>query len=373
MEAQATPTSDARSGTAPAHVLVVPNETVGGNKLLEAIRQRAGRGPIRCTVICPQNQPRKGLVIHERHGSIGGPDPSRPHDRSHCASSASRRPARSWTRTRFSRSQDAVGLYHPDEIIISTHPYPRSGLLRRDLIERIESASGLPVEHVVVDLQTEPVKHTLVVANETVGERPLIEALERRASRVAAPVHDHLAAGRQEPGGGRDRQGPARAHDRRVAPGRARGGRSDHGDRSPDQHPERASVPPRRRDHRLDLQGTALDDGSGWTWSSASGVRPGAAWSTSRWTRLSTGKPPPRRRARQRSWKLPPTSTLTLRTRRSPTRARGSTRSCSASCFSSSRRRCCSGRSSPPTSSCGLCRTRRGRRSRSTSRSTSLS
>jgi hypothetical protein len=165
----------------PAHLLVVANETVGGQKLLDAIKRRAERGPIRCTVICPQNLPRKGNVIHnetvrtaaqirldhtlqrlrelgiEATGEVLDPDP-------------------------FLAVQDAIGLYRADEIIISTHPYPRSGWLRRDLIERIESSFGLPVEHVVVDLQTEPVKHTLVVANETVGERPLIEALEKRAS-----------------------------------------------------------------------------------------------------------------------------------------------------------------------------------------------
>jgi hypothetical protein len=164
-----------------AHVLVVANETVGGNKLLEAVKRRAERGPIRCTVICPQNKPRKGFVIYdssvlsaarirlqltlerlrelgiEAIGEVMDPDP-------------------------FLAVQDAIRVYKPDEIIISTHPYPRSGWLRRDLIGRIESFAKVPVEHVVVDLQTEPVKHVLVVANETVGGRRLIETLEKRAS-----------------------------------------------------------------------------------------------------------------------------------------------------------------------------------------------
>jgi hypothetical protein len=181
MNAEAT-SGDARSDAPKtAHVLVVANETVGGRKLLEAIKQRAERGPIRCTVICPPNRPRKGFVIPEdtirsaaqirldhtlerlhelgidATGEVMDPDP-------------------------FLAVQDAIRIYHPEEIIISTHPYPRSGWLRRGLVERIESDSKLPVEHVVVDLQTEPVKHTLVVANETVGERPLIEALEKRAT-----------------------------------------------------------------------------------------------------------------------------------------------------------------------------------------------
>jgi DNA-binding LacI/PurR family transcriptional regulator len=82
----------------------------------------------------------------------------------------------------FLAAQDAVRKYRPDEIIISTLPYPRSAWLRRDLVERIREYSKLPVEHVVVDLKAEPVKHTLVVANETVGGQTLIEALERRAT-----------------------------------------------------------------------------------------------------------------------------------------------------------------------------------------------
>ena len=39
-----------------------------------------------------------------------------------------------------------------DEIIVSTFPGGRSGWLRRDLVGRLRSDSGLPVEHV----QSEP-------------------------------------------------------------------------------------------------------------------------------------------------------------------------------------------------------------------------
>ena len=167
--------------TTPAHVLVVANETVGGKKLLEAIERRAARGPIRCTVVCPQNRPAKGYVIYdesarsaaqirldltlerlhamgiEANGEVMDPDP-------------------------YMAVKDALRIYGADEIIISTLPYARSGWLRRDLVDRIKSATELPVEHVIVDLNEEPVKHALVVANQTVGGRKLIETLERRAS-----------------------------------------------------------------------------------------------------------------------------------------------------------------------------------------------
>jgi hypothetical protein len=167
--------------TAPANVLVIANETVGGRKLLEAIERRAARGPIRCTVICPQNQPRKGFVIYDDSvrsaaqvrleltlarlhelgipaaGEVLDPDP-------------------------YLAAQDALRLYGADEIIISTYPYQRSGWLRRDLVQRIRDFAGVPVEHVVVLPTEEPFKHTLVVANQTVTGRALIDALERRST-----------------------------------------------------------------------------------------------------------------------------------------------------------------------------------------------
>jgi hypothetical protein len=190
-----------------AHVLVVASETVGGQKLTDAIKKRAERGPIRCTVACPQNKPRAGRVRYEESsrtaaqirldltlaklrelgieaaGEVLDPDP-------------------------FLAAQDAVLLYHPDEIIVSTYPYPRSGGMRRDLIGRIERFAQIPVEHVVVDLQAEPVKHALVIANETVGERPLMEALQKRAGESA---HRFTIV---SPQGGKSPQAVASAKDR---------------------------------------------------------------------------------------------------------------------------------------------------------------
>ena len=178
MEAAGTPNQPGRE---PTHVLVVSNETVGGHKVLAAIEQRAARGPIRCTVVCPQNMPRKGFVIYDdtvrsaarvrleamldrlrelgipAHGEVMDPDP-------------------------YIATQDAIREWGADEVIVSTYPYPRSGMMRRDLIERIRKWSGVPVEHVVVDLREEPVRHVLVVASQTVGGPELIQTLERRAT-----------------------------------------------------------------------------------------------------------------------------------------------------------------------------------------------
>jgi hypothetical protein len=165
----------------PSHVMVVANETVGGEKLLRAVEERAARGPIRCTVICPQNRPLRGYVIYDEsvrsaaqirleltlerlrnlgiaaEGELMDPDP-------------------------YMAVKDALREYGADEIIISTLPYARSGWLRRDLVGRIRAYAKVPVEHVIVDLNEEPMRHALVVANRTVGGTRLIETLERRAS-----------------------------------------------------------------------------------------------------------------------------------------------------------------------------------------------
>lgn len=166
-----------------ANVLVVANDTHGGRSLIEAIKARASQGNASFVVIAPQNKPQSGMVIYDeavrdaaRHrvettlaalrdlgiearGDVMDPDP-------------------------FNATLDAVREYAIDEIIISTHPATRSGWLRRDLIERVHDATGLPIQHVVVDLDADRAEatQTLVVANRTAGGEPLFAELKRRAS-----------------------------------------------------------------------------------------------------------------------------------------------------------------------------------------------
>jgi hypothetical protein len=46
---------------------------------------------------------------------------------------------------------NAVEDERVDEIIVSTFPGERSGWLRRDLVGRLRSDTGLPVDHVVAE------------------------------------------------------------------------------------------------------------------------------------------------------------------------------------------------------------------------------
>jgi hypothetical protein len=84
--------------------------------------------------------------------------------------------------------KDAVYEYKPDEVIISTHPGQlKSSWLRANLVERARKAVAVPVEHVVVDLESVRERATvLVIANQTVLGEPLLAAIRDRNE--AGPV-----------------------------------------------------------------------------------------------------------------------------------------------------------------------------------------
>jgi hypothetical protein len=173
-------------------ILVVANETLAGAQLLETIKERASAGGegTRVIVCVPRNKPKHGNIIYDDFvfdaakvridlarrflrdqeisaiGDIGDPDP-------------------------YTATMDAVAEHQPDEIIVSTFPATVSGWLRRDLIERIEQASGLPVTHVVQDIDAEgiPFQVTLVVAAKTASGDTLLNSLKAKAG---SNPHDSL-------------------------------------------------------------------------------------------------------------------------------------------------------------------------------------
>lgn len=132
-----------------ASVLVVANETVLGEPLLERIRARAKEGSASFLIVAPQSDPERSqhpeaerrlrAALSELraegidvHGQIAHPDP-------------------------FTATMQVIRDERTDEIIVSTFPGTRSGWLRRDLVGRLRSESGLPVEHVIVEPAAVPV------------------------------------------------------------------------------------------------------------------------------------------------------------------------------------------------------------------------
>jgi hypothetical protein len=162
-------------------ILVLANETIAGKPLLDAVLARRGED-VSFHVVVPQTRPRHGNVIYDEAvrdgaqvrvdlalafmrdegipgtGEVGDSDP-------------------------YNAARDAIAEHGIDEIIVSTLPAATSGWLRRDLPERLRESTGLPVEHIVVDLASEglPFDVTLVVANLTATAPELTKRLKELA------------------------------------------------------------------------------------------------------------------------------------------------------------------------------------------------
>jgi len=118
--------------------LVVANQTVEDQHLLDLIKSRSSDGRHRFVLIMPQGEGAEGdpyeRLAHVLRrledegvnavGQVVHPDP-------------------------FTAIQNAVQWYPVDDIIISTFEPERSGWLRADLVGRVKSATGKPVEHMI--------------------------------------------------------------------------------------------------------------------------------------------------------------------------------------------------------------------------------
>jgi len=136
-------------------VLVVANETVGGQELLSAISTLALIEQTEFLVVCPalnsrlktftsdedpareaaqqrldETLARLASVGIEARGEVGDGDP-------------------------LVAVDDAVRTFGPNEIVLSTHPPGRSNWLERGVVESVQAHYDVPVTHVVVDLEAE--------------------------------------------------------------------------------------------------------------------------------------------------------------------------------------------------------------------------
>lgn len=136
-------------------VLVIANETVGGDVLFDVIAERAEGVSEEVLVVCPAlNSPLRTWVsdedgaraqAHQRleatlarldaagiqaRGEVGDGDPVQAID-------------------------DALRTFGADEIVISTHPEGRSNWLERGVVSTARERFPVPIRHVVVDLEAQ--------------------------------------------------------------------------------------------------------------------------------------------------------------------------------------------------------------------------
>jgi hypothetical protein len=148
----------ARGAENERRILVVANETVGGERLLECVRSRAEGVREEVLVVCPAlNTPLRHWVSDE--------GPARAAAGERLEASLAR--LREWgvaARGEIGDAEplqaidDAVRTFGPDEIVISTHPEGRSQWLEKRVVERARERYDVPITHIVTDLAAEEVR-----------------------------------------------------------------------------------------------------------------------------------------------------------------------------------------------------------------------
>src|SRR6266576_520254 len=190
-----------------SHVLVIAHETAASTQLLDAVRGGTEAGVDLVTVLAPVNAPSGGYVVYEdTRRAAAGRRLNRTLDALREAGFSAHGLVVDTSPVDSVKDALAQLEPRPDRIVVSTHPEEKSGWLRKNVVDRIREAAGdTPVEHVVVDLESEGgPKNVLVVANETVIGEPLLARIRERAQRgpasflIIAPQSDATQAVQDE-------------------------------------------------------------------------------------------------------------------------------------------------------------------------------
>jgi hypothetical protein len=141
-------------GEGERRILVIANETVGGEELLSILRHRAEGVAERILVVSP------ALNSQVRHWAS---------DEDGARAAAQQRLDASLAQLRrdgvqaegevgdgdpLQAIEDALRTFGADEIVISTHPEGRSNWLERNIVGDARDRFDVPITHVVVDLDT---------------------------------------------------------------------------------------------------------------------------------------------------------------------------------------------------------------------------
>jgi hypothetical protein len=137
-------------------ILVVANETVGGEELLSLLGSKAADVSEEMLLVCPALNSRVRTWTSDE-------DPARAEAQARLDASLGRL-AHAGVSARgeigdgdpLQALEDALREFPADEIVISTHPPGRSHWLEQGIVEQARLRYDVPVTHVVVDLAAEP-------------------------------------------------------------------------------------------------------------------------------------------------------------------------------------------------------------------------
>jgi GABA permease len=136
-------------------VLVVANETVGGEELMQVIGDLALTGETEFFVVAPALNSRLKTWTSDEDGARAAAQRRLDSTLTRLASIGIGARGTVGDLDPLVAVEDAVRTFHPDEVVISTHPPGRSHWLERGVVQAVRERFELPVKHVVVDLEAQ--------------------------------------------------------------------------------------------------------------------------------------------------------------------------------------------------------------------------
>jgi hypothetical protein len=143
-------------GARPRRILVIANETCAAPAVVDEVRYRAGEGG-EVMVVAPalarsrlehwltsDLEGRQAAAVERLEASLRSFGEAGLNARGHLGDADP-----------LQALDDALRVYAPDEVVVSTHPPQRSTWLERQVVRRARERYALPITHIVVDLEHE--------------------------------------------------------------------------------------------------------------------------------------------------------------------------------------------------------------------------
>ena len=160
-------------GASPRRILVIANETCAGRAVVDEVLYRAGPGG-EVLVVAPalarsrlehwlssDLERRQAEALDRLDASVSAFTAAGLSARGHLGDADP-----------LQALDDALRIYDPDEVIISTHPPRHSNWLERNVVRRARERYAKPITHVVVDLEYESAETSLDTRPPLASERP---------------------------------------------------------------------------------------------------------------------------------------------------------------------------------------------------------
>jgi GABA permease len=137
-------------------VLVVANETVGGDELLRLVHERASSPGTAVHVVCPALNSRVRTWTSDEDGARAAAQARLDASLARLSSAGIAAGGAVGDGDPVQAVEDALRSFPADEIVLSTHPPGRSNWLERGVVGAVRDQFDVPVTHVVVDLERQP-------------------------------------------------------------------------------------------------------------------------------------------------------------------------------------------------------------------------